>query len=113
MRGYEALVIFKTAGTDQDIAKAASGVGETMRRIGGQVQHTQPMGRRKLAYRIARQTEGYYYLMRFQAPTQGIAELGRLLRLGESVVRFLILADDHASVAPSPSPSRVAAGAAS
>ena len=56
------------------------------------------MGRRKLAFRIARHTEGHSYLLRFNAPTGHVVELERLFRLNEAVVRFMILSADE--VAP-------------
>ena len=45
--------------------------------------------------RIARQTEGHYYLLRFHASTEQIAELERLFRLNEAIVRFMILSEDE------------------
>jgi len=56
------------------------------------------MGRRRLAFRIARQAEGYYHLLRFWADPDQIGELERLFRLNEAIVRFLILSRDHGSL---------------
>jgi small subunit ribosomal protein S6 len=95
MRGYEALVIFKAAGTEQDIARHAARLEGPIKKVGGSIEVNQSMGRRKLAFRIARHTEGHYYLLRFQAPTEQIGELERLFRLNESVVRFMILSRDE------------------
>ena len=95
MRGYEALVILRTGGTEQDLARTASQLEEPIKRVGGNIETAQTLGRRKLAFRIARQAEGYYHLLRFQAPTEQVKELERLLRLNESVVRFIILSADH------------------
>ena len=94
-RSYEALFILQTIGTEQDIAKAASRLEEPIKRVGGRVGQTQNFGRRRLAYRIAKQQEGHYHLVRFSAPTDRIQELERLLRLDESVIRFLILSQDE------------------
>ena len=90
-RAYEALVIFRTAGTEQDMARAAAHVEEPIKKLGGRVETSQPMGRRRLAFRIAKHAEGYYYLLRFALPTSQVEELERLLRLNESIVRFMIL----------------------
>jgi len=96
MRHYEALIILKAAGTEQDVARQAAQLEDPIKRLGGRVEHVQGMGRRRLAFRIARQTEGYYYLLRFQAPMEHIGELERLFRLNETIVRFMILnAEEH------------------
>ncbi len=101
MRDYEALVILKAGGTEQDVARNATHLEEPIKKVGGSVTSSQGMGRRKLAFRISRQTEGYYYLLRFQAPTEQLGELERLFRLNESVVRFMILSSDE--IGPQPS----------
>jgi small subunit ribosomal protein S6 len=59
-------------------------------------------GKRTLAYPIKKQPVGYYVLARFDATTEQLTELQRVLRLDESVLRFLIvLADDQAGLVTS------------
>lgn len=96
-RGYEALIILKTAGTEQDMARHAVQLEEQVRKIGGRVESSQSMGRRRLAFRIARQAEGHYHLLRFQAPSGQVAELERLFQLNEAIVRSIILTQDEAA----------------
>ncbi|MBI3321435.1 MAG: 30S ribosomal protein S6 [Candidatus Omnitrophica bacterium] len=106
IRGYEALVIVKAAGTEQELARAATRLEEPIKKIGGVLENAQSMGRRRLAFRIARHTEGHYVLLRFQAPPEQVKELERLFRLNESVVRCMILSQDEAApLAPSPARS--------
>jgi len=94
-RKYEALVIVKAAGTEQEIAQAGTQIEELVKRLGGAVETIQNLGRRRLAFRISRQAEGYYFLLRFDAPTAVVAELERQLRLNETVVRFMVLSEDQ------------------
>lgn len=103
-RDYEALVILKTAGTEPEIVKHAAGLEEQIRKAGGTVETSQSMGRRRLAFRILRQAEGYYHLLRFQAPTERIGELERTFRLNDTVVRFMILSADEVAVPAPPKP---------
>jgi small subunit ribosomal protein S6 len=107
-RAYEALVILKAAGTEQEIARAAAALEEPIKKLGGTVESVQGLGRRRFAFRIARQTEGHYYALRFRAPTDQVRELGRLLRLNESIVRFMILTQDQIAPARSASQSEAA-----
>ncbi len=69
-RRYEALVILKLGGTEQEVARHAAQLEEPIKKVGGSVESTQGMGRRKLAFRITRHAEGHYYLLRFHAPTE-------------------------------------------
>ena len=110
IRGYEALIILKTGGTEPEIARLAAQIEEPIRKVGGHPEVNQSMGRRKLAYRIARQSEGYYYLLRFQAPSERIVELERLLRLNGAIVRFMIITQDEA-LPLTPAPARPAGAA--
>ena len=96
-RDYEALVILKAAGTEQEMTRTASQLEESVKKLGGTVQGLQGMGRRRLAFRISRQTEGYYYLLRFRSTTDKVAELERRYRLNETIVRFMILSADDVS----------------
>ena len=90
-RAYEALVILRATGTEQDVARQASQIEEQVKKLGGHVETSQNLGRRRLAFRISRQAEGYYHLLRFLAPTQQVSELERLLHLNDGIVRFMIL----------------------
>ena len=94
-REYEVLVILRAAGTEPEVAKHAAHVEEQVKKAGGNIASSQPMGRRKLAFRISRQTEGYYHLLRFHAPTERVAELERLFRLNDAIVRFIILSAEE------------------
>ena len=95
-RDYEALVIVKAAGTEQEIARVAALLEDPIKKVGGRLDTNQNMGRRRLAFRISRQTEGYYFLLRFHAPTEQVAELERLFRLTDTIVRFIILTAEEA-----------------
>ena len=94
-RAYEALVILKAAGTEQEVARTAARLEEQVKKLGGTIERSEPWGRRRLAFRIARQQEGYYQLLRFQAPPPQVAELERLFRLNEAIVRFMILTEEE------------------
>jgi len=112
-RDYEALIILRVGGTDQEIARGAVQVEDLIKKLGGTIAASQSLGRRRLAYRIARQIEGYYHLLRFRAPTGQVAELERLLRLNESIVRFMILSEDELAPLATAPPLGVGASATS
>ena len=95
-RSYEALVILRTAGTEQDAARQLAGLEDPIKKIGGKIQTAQSLGRRRLAFRISRQGEGVYHLLRFSAPPEQVKELERFYQLNETIVRFIILTEEEA-----------------
>jgi small subunit ribosomal protein S6 len=108
MKPYEALVIFKTAGSEQDLSRHAAQFEDQIKKLGGRIATSQAMGRRRLAFRIAKQAEGFYHLVRFEAPAEQVRELDRMLRLNEQVVRFMILDGSQPLPAPAaPAPVEV------
>jgi small subunit ribosomal protein S6 len=61
---------------------------------GGAVVNTDIWGKRKLAYEIRKQKEGQYVVINAELDPAATADLERNLRLQESVMRFMIIADD-------------------
>jgi len=51
-------------------------------------------GRRRLAYEINDQKEGYYVLMNFSAEAEFPKELERVLKITEGVMRYLVVRTD-------------------
>ena len=57
----------------------------------GVVDNVDEWGKRKLAYEINGLTEGSYTLIDFHATPESIAELDRILRINDAVVRHMIV----------------------
>ncbi|MBL8022848.1 MAG: 30S ribosomal protein S6 [Elusimicrobia bacterium] len=57
---------------------------------GGEVTLTEKWGRRRLAYPIGRQREGYYTFLQFNADPSFVAEFNQFFRVSEDIIRHLI-----------------------
>jgi small subunit ribosomal protein S6 len=57
----------------------------------GEVKNTNRWGRRKLAYEIDKQRDGYYVLMDTEIDPANLSELERNLRLSPNVLRYLLI----------------------
>lgn len=57
----------------------------------GEVNSTDKMGNRKLAYEIDKKTEGFYVLVRFVGEPKVANELNRVMKISEDVIRTLIV----------------------
>ncbi len=57
----------------------------------GTLDSFEEWGSRRLAYEIDDQKDGFYYLMRFTSEVDFPAELERVLKITEGVMRFLVI----------------------
>lgn len=60
----------------------------------GKVESVDEWGKRKLAYPMKKQTEGYYVLINFEAEPSEIAELERIYRITDEVIKFIVVKKD-------------------
>ena len=51
------------------------------------------MGKRRLAYEINKIRDGIYVLVHFNATPEVVAELDRVMKISDEVIRFLIVKD--------------------
>ena len=65
--------------------------------VGGEVGKVDRWGRRRLAFEIADQSEGYYVVAEFTAEPQVITELDRTLHLADEVLRFKVVVRGEAA----------------
>jgi small subunit ribosomal protein S6 len=57
----------------------------------GQVTKIDRWGRRKLAYELDKQRDGYYVLMNAEIDPQNLPELERNLKLSPDILRYLLI----------------------
>ena len=102
-KGEEAAQALKTKFTDliskhgtlvEDEERAASieKIKEVIARFGGVVTNVDEWGKRKLAYPINYETEGYYVIAQFSSEESFPAELDRVINITDGVLRSLIVA---------------------
>lgn len=65
----------------------------------GTVESVDDWGKRRFAYPIAKQTEGYYTLINFESGPEFTAELDRRLGITDGILRNLIVKRDPRHVA--------------
>jgi len=94
VKNYElAIVLFPTLNEEEKLGTLEK-VKDLIVRFGGEVKNVDDWGRRKLAYEIKKQKEGFYYFIQFNGETSTPAEVESRLRIMEPVLRFLILSLD-------------------
>lgn len=89
MRHYELLVILKPTLTEEEIKSKADFLKETLEKNGAQIESIDDMGMKNLAYEVKKNKRGHYFIYYFQAPASTIAEVERIIRITEEVIKFL------------------------
>jgi len=94
MREYELIFIVKATETDE----AIEAIIEQMQAIAAsneaEVTNVDRWGRRRLAYEIAKEREGFYVMFEMRASETAIKELERRLRMIEVVLRYMTVRVD-------------------
>ena len=92
MKAYE-LLFFVAPSTDEETrANTLNRIQGVITAAQGTVDNVDEWGKRKLAYEINGLTDGDYTLIDFHAEPSNIAELDRVLRISDVVVRHMIVA---------------------
>lgn len=86
---YEAMIVFSVKNGEEPVKALIAKFGEMIEANGSDVTVNE-WGKRKLAYAINYETEGYYVLWNFTAKPDFPAELERVLKINEGVMRFLV-----------------------
>ncbi len=99
-KAYEIVFILRPDLDDQQVQAAMERVAARITERGGTLLATEPWGKRRLAYPIARHREGFYVLMRFELDGQRVQDLKNAVGLQEEVIRFLVC--EAVPTAPAP-----------
>mgnify|MGYP000795936219 FL=1 len=61
----------------------------------GKVESVDELGKKKLAYEIKKNTEGNYVVLNFEANPAIVAELERIYRITDEVMKFITIRKDE------------------
>lgn len=95
-REYETIYILTPDVSPDDADKAQARVSEVIDRLGGKIVKIDQWGKRKLAYKVARQKKGIYVVLKYVGYSDLVAELERNLRMTDVVIKHqtVLLNDD-------------------
>ena len=91
MRHYELMVILDHSLDERTVAPSLDTFLNVVRQDGGKIDKVDVWGKRRLAYEIAKHSEGIYAVIDISATPATVAELDRQLGLNESVLRTKVL----------------------
>ena len=91
MKAYELLLLLDPSLDEEARAAVLDRVQSVITADGGVVDTVDPWGKRKLAYEIGKVTEGDYVLVDFHTAPSAIAEVDRVMRITDPVIRFMLV----------------------
>ncbi|WP_282938662.1 30S ribosomal protein S6 [Paenibacillus sp. RC67] len=92
MRKYEVMYIIRPD-IEQEVVQSTVEKFQNIINNGGEVTKHDVMGKRRLAYEINKFRDGHYVLVHFNANNEVIAELDRVMKISDEVIRYLITKD--------------------
>ena len=90
MNKYESIIIINPE-LDEAGIKALEEKFTGLINENGKVEEVVEMGKRKLAYEINKNKEAYYVQFNFEAKPESIAELERVYRITDNIVKYIIV----------------------
>ena len=87
---YEAAMIFSVANGEEATLALKEKFNDLIAK-NGTIENVDDWGKRRLAYLINDEAEGYYVLFNYQAAPEFPAELDRVVKITDGVLRSLIV----------------------
>lgn len=107
MQYYETMMVLTTK-LDEEQTNATVEKFQKLISDNGTIISTDVWGKRRLAYQIQHQSEGYYVLITFSAEPGFTAELDRIYNITDSVLRSIIVRLDELPAKPAEQPEQSA-----
>ena len=93
MNKYETVMILDCNISEEDRKNAIEKIKNYIEK-NGEIRKTEDMGKRKLAYEVKKNKEGYYYIIEFTTNPENIAELERIYRITDEILKFIVVRQD-------------------
>ncbi|MBQ5421453.1 MAG: 30S ribosomal protein S6 [Clostridium sp.] len=94
MNKYELALVLSAKLEDEERLAALEKVEDQITRFGGDIKDIDEWGKKRLAYEIQKEKEGFYYFIHFEAEAAAPAEIESRVRIMEPVLRFLCVKQD-------------------
>ena len=91
MNNYELAVVVSAKIEDDARAAVLDKVKALIARFNGNITEVIDGGKKKLAYEIEKQSEGYYYFIHFDADSTAPNEIEQRIRIMDNVIRYLCI----------------------
>ena len=87
---YESIIIINSSLEDAQIKDTVTKVTNLINEH-GKIESTEEWGKKRLAYPIQKQNEGYYVLINFSSNPEFIDELERVYNITDEVIKHIVV----------------------
>lgn len=94
MNQYESVIIINPAVEEEGMKNLIKKFTDLIN-TEGKVEKVDELGKRKLAYEVKKNKEGYYVVFNFEAKPTLIAELERNYRITDDVIKFIVIKEEE------------------
>ena len=98
MAKYELMYIISNSVADDEVPKITDEVKKYIESNGGVMEKHEELGKKKLAYTVAKTRNAFYVLDNFSAPADKINDIDQRIRTYQSIIRYLIINMDEALI---------------
>lgn len=94
MNKYESVIIINP-NLEGEAIKALVEKFSNLINNNGKVESVEEVGKKKLAYEIKKNKEGYYIVIKFESKPEAITELERVYRITDEVIKFIVVKEEE------------------
>ena len=94
MNKYESVIIINP-NLEGEAIKALIEKFSNLINNNGKVNSVEEVGKKKLAYEIKKNKEGYYIIFKFESKPEAIAELERIYKITDEVIKFIVVKEEE------------------
>ena len=93
MNKYESIIIINPSVEESGIKALIKKFSDLINKH-GKVESVEELGKKKLAYEVKKNKEGYYVLFNFESKPSEIEELERNYKITDEVIKFIVIRKD-------------------
>jgi len=94
MNRYELGIVAKPGLSEAELNTLVEKMKGVIVQQGGEVEAIDLWGKRRLAYPVEKHNEGYYVFFRFLLSPARVEEVGRVARLTEEILRYILVKEE-------------------
>jgi small subunit ribosomal protein S6 len=91
MKKYEVMYIVRPNVEKEEVKNIINNFNDIFVKMNSEVLELKEIGLKDLAYEIDHHKKGYYVWLKVNASNEAIAEFNRVVRITETVMRFIVL----------------------
>ncbi len=88
-RKYELLFVLKPTLAEEETKAKIEDLKKVLEKNGAVIATLQDAGIKRLAYEVQKFQRGYYGVYYFEAPSDSIVEIERVIRINEDIIKFM------------------------